>query len=62
MTLLPEQIRHEEAIQAAQRALAAAHGEQIPVFADHLMCLIRARDPEVKRQVMQASMKGRVSG
>jgi hypothetical protein len=57
VTLLPEQIRHEEAIAAAQRALAVAHGEQIPVFADLLTSLVRARDPDVKRQLEEARMR-----
>lgn len=57
MRLLPEQIRHEEAIAAAQRALAVSRGEQIQAHADLLVTLIRARDPEVTRQLESARMR-----
>lgn len=56
--MLPEQIRHEEAIAAASRALAVTrNATQQRAYADLLVSLIRSRDPEITRQFEQARMR-----
>lgn len=58
MSLLPEQIRHEEAIAAAQRALAVTRNvTQQRAYAELLVSLIRSRDPAVTRQFESARMR-----
>jgi hypothetical protein len=56
--MLPEQIRHEEAITAAHHALVTARTRESRIAcADLMRCLIRARDPDITRRLEAARLQ-----
>ena len=56
--MLPEQVRHEEAIAAAHRSLVASRDhDQRVAYAGFMVSLIRARDPDITRQMEAARMR-----